>query len=290
VYTVLPWGETDDPVARIAAAAGRRVRHVAIGSRTWARFVLELQAALPQARFTDATALLAPLRMVKDADEIARLRVAAHAVDEIAAELRTWTFAGRTEADVHRAIAARILELGHQKVNFAIVGSGPNGASPHHEASRRVIREGDVVVCDFGGTMDGYCSDITRVFVVGDPAPEVRDAYDVLVEAQQQSVQAATVGTTCEAVDAAARDVIAAAGYGERFIHRTGHGIGLEEHEEPYIVAGNARPIAPGHVFSVEPGIYLPGRFGLRLEDIVVATADGPDRLNRAARDLVSVG
>ena len=174
--------------------------------------------------------------------------------------------------------------------NFAIVGSGPNGASPHHEAAARVIGDGDVVVCDFGGTMDGYCSDITRMYVVGEPSAEVRDVYALLVDAQEQAVRAATVGTSCEDVDATARRVIAAGGLGDRFIHRTGHGIGLEAHEEPYLVSGNREPLEPGHAFSIEPGIYFPGRFGMRLEDIVVAASDGPDRLNAAPRDLAIVG
>jgi Xaa-Pro aminopeptidase len=182
-----------------------------------------------------------------------------------------------------------MLDAGHDRANFAIVATGPNGASPHHDPTDRVIADGDVVLCDFGGTMRGYCSDITRMFVVGEPTPEVRDVYAVLVDAQEQSVQAATVGTSCAAVDAAARRVISAAGYGDFFVHRTGHGIGVEAHEDPYVVAGNETALEPGHAFSVEPGIYLPGRFGLRLEDIVVATAAGPDRLNRAPRDLAIV-
>jgi D-alanyl-D-alanine dipeptidase len=182
-----------------------------------------------------------------------------------------------------------MLEHGHQRANFAIVGSGPNGASPHHDAGSRTIGDGDLVVCDFGGTRDGYCSDITRMFAVGEPTNEVRDMYALLVDAQERAVQAATVGTPCEAVDAVARDVITAGGFGDRFIHRTGHGIGLEAHEDPYLVSGNAAPLEPGHAFSIEPGIYLPGRFGMRLEDIVVAAADGPDRLNAAPRDLAVV-
>jgi Xaa-Pro aminopeptidase len=227
--------------------------------------------------------------MVKDADEVAALRAAAHAVDAVAAEMRARPFGGRTEADVSRELVDRMLEHGHQRANFAIVGSGPSGASPHHDAGSRVIGDGDVVVCDFGGTRDGYCSDITRMFVVGEPASEVRDLYALLVDAQERAVRAATVGRACEAVDAVARDTITAGGYGERFIHRTGHGIGMEAHEDPYLVAGNAAPLAPGHAFSIEPGIYLPGRFGMRLEDIVVAATDGPDRLNTAPRDLAIV-
>jgi Xaa-Pro aminopeptidase len=182
-----------------------------------------------------------------------------------------------------------MLEAGHERANFAIVATGPNAASAHHDPTDRVIAAGDVVLCDFGGTMHGYCSDITRMFVVGEPPAEVRDAYAVLVDAQEHGVQAATVGTPCEAVDAVTRRVITDAGFGDYFVHRTGHGIGAEAHEDPYVVAGNRTPLVAGHAFSVEPGIYLPGRFGLRLEDIVVATAGGPDRLNRAARDLAIV-
>ncbi len=289
VFSIVPWDETDDPLARIADLVGRGAADVGIGERTWARFVLGLQDALPNTHFRSATDLMAPLRMRKDAAEVERLEAAARAVDRVAAEMRARPFGGRTEADVHRELADRILEHGHQRVNFAIVGSGPNGASPHHEASERVIGDGDVIVCDFGGTMLGYCSDITRMFVVGEPTTEVRDVYGVLVEAQEHAVQAATTATTCEAVDAAARDVITAAGYGEYFVHRTGHGIGLEEHEEPYIVAGSDRLLEPGHAFSIEPGIYFPGRFGMRLEDIVVATDAGPRRLNEASHELAVV-
>ena len=217
------------------------------------------------------------------------MRAAAAVVDDVARVMRDRPFAGRTELDVHRELVERMLEGGHERANFAIVAAGANAASPHHDPSDRVIERGDVVLCDFGGTMHGYCSDITRMFVVGDVDPEVRDAYDVLVAAQEVGVQAATVGTSCEAVDAATRAVIDDAGYGEYFVHRTGHGIGTEAHEDPYVVAGNRTPLVAGHAFSVEPGIYLPGRFGLRLEDIVVATDAGPERLNHAARDLAIV-
>jgi Xaa-Pro aminopeptidase len=288
-FELRPWSETEDPVAIVADLVGRADR-VAIGDQTWARFVLRLQAELPDARWHAASDVTGPLRAVKDPAEVEALRQAAHAVDAVGAEMRTRPFAGRTELDVHRELADRILEHGHQRVNFAIVGSGPNGASPHHEASGRTIADGDVVVCDFGGTMDGYCSDITRMYVVGDPSAEVRDVYALLADAQEQAVQAATVGTSCEEIDATARRVITAGGYGDRFIHRTGHGIGLEAHEDPYLVSGNRQPLAPGHAFSIEPGIYFPGRFGMRLEDIVVAAPDGPDRLNEAPRDLAVVG
>jgi Xaa-Pro aminopeptidase len=288
VFSIVSWDETDDPIAIVAGLAGA-ANTVAIGDHTWARFLLDLQRALPRAAFRKGSEITAPLRMVKDAAEIDALRSAARAVDGIVADMRSRLFGGRTEKDVHRELVQRMLDAGHERANFAIVGSGPNGASPHHEAGPRTIETGDVVVCDFGGSMRHYCSDITRLFVVGEPSPEVRDTYDVLVGAQEKAVQSATVGTPCEEVDATARRIIADAGFGDRFIHRTGHGIGVETHEDPYIVAGNAAPLAPGNTFSVEPGIYLPGRFGLRLEDIVVATPDGPERLNQAPRDLAVV-
>ncbi len=234
--------------------------------------------------------MVGPLRIVKDAQEIEALTLAAHAVDVVAAAMRTRPFGGRTELDVHRELVERMLAEGHERANFAIVAAGAHAASPHHEPSpSRVIADGEIVLCDFGGTMQHYCSDITRMFHVGEPSGEVRDMYAVLADAQEAGVRAATLGTPCAAVDAAARDVIASAGFGDFFVHRVGHGIGCDAHEDPYMVAGNDLAIEAGHTFSVEPGIYLPGRFGMRLEDIVVATADGPLRLNDAARDLALV-
>ncbi|MFN8035257.1 MAG: Xaa-Pro peptidase family protein [Acidimicrobiia bacterium] len=285
---LVAYEETDDPIALVARLLGPS-RRVAIGDQTWARFVIDLQHAVPAADWCRASGVTGPLRAIKDPTEIELLRAAARAVDEIAREMATHPFAGRTERDVQRELEDRIVGHGHERVNFAIVASGPNGASPHHDPSDRVIERGDVVVCDFGGRMHGYCSDITRVFCADEPGSEVRDAYAVLREAQEAAVQASVVGAACEDVDAAARRVIEKGGYGGHFVHRTGHGIGLEEHEDPYLVAGNRAPLEVGHAFSIEPGIYLPGRFGLRLEDIVVATADGPDRLNDASRDLAIV-
>jgi Xaa-Pro aminopeptidase len=288
-FTIRPWGETEDPVAIVAGLAGRPAR-AAIGDRTWATFLLGLQSALSWTGFVAASRVTGDLRARKDAAEVDALRAAARVVDDVARAMRERPFAGRTEADISRELVERMLAGGHERANFAIVGSGPNAASPHHEPGDRVVAVGDSVVCDFGGTMAGYCSDITRTFVVGEPPAELADLYDVLFRAQEEAVRAAVVGAACEAVDAAARSIIAAAGYGDYFIHRTGHGIGLEEHEDPYLVSGNATPLAPGHAFSVEPGIYLPGRCGARIEDIVVATDAGPERLNEAPRDLAIVG
>jgi Xaa-Pro aminopeptidase len=295
VFTIRAWGETEDPVAIVADLAGP-VGTAAIGNRTWAQFLVGLQRALPATTFTTTSEVVGPLRAVKDAAEVAVLRQAAEAVDRIAAALQAGEIplVGRTEAEVSADLGRRILAEGHHRVNFAIVAAGENAASPHHEPGSRLIRPGEVVLCDFGGTFPadggaGYCSDITRCVVTGDIPADVAEAYDVLQAAQAAAVAAGAPGTPCEVVDDAARAVIDAAGFGDRFVHRTGHGIGVEEHEDPYIVTGNTTPLVPGHAYSVEPGIYLPGRFGLRLEDIVVTGPEGPDPLNRADHALVAV-
>jgi Xaa-Pro aminopeptidase len=288
VFGILAWNETDDPVELVAGLA-KGASEAAIGDHTWARFLVELMSAMPATTFRRANGVVGPIRMRKDAAEIAALRAAGAAADRVATQLQGGEIpmVGRTEAEVSADLSRRLIAEGHQRVNFAIVGSGPNGASPHHHASERVIQRGDVVVCDFGGRMAGYCSDITRTVSLGPPPADVADAYAVLQEAQQAAVASAVVGTPCEEVDAVARRIITAGGFGDRFIHRTGHGIGMEEHEDPYIVSGNALPLAPGHAFSVEPGIYTPGRWGMRLEDIVVATPDGPEPLNGVNHSLV---
>ncbi|MGI8662401.1 MAG: M24 family metallopeptidase [Acidimicrobiales bacterium] len=296
-FAVVAWEESDDPVELVARCAGAAT-NAAIGDRTWARFLVELQAAMPTTSFRKGSDVMGPLRAIKDAAEIEALRAAGAAADRVAAQLQSGAIAlvGRSEAQVSSDIGARLVDEGHDRVNFAIVGAGPSAASPHHDASQRMIRAGDVVLCDFGGTMTGpvgvgYCSDITRCVIAGgiEASSEVVDAYAVLREAQHAAVAAATVGTACEDVDAAARNIIAEAGYGPRFFHRTGHGIGIEEHEDPYIVTGNAMVIEPGHAFSVEPGIYTAGSWGLRLEDIIVATNAGPEPLNHADHALVVV-
>jgi Xaa-Pro aminopeptidase len=295
VFGLHSWDETDDPIAIVARLVGS-AGAVAIGDRTWARFVIDLQRALPNATFTRGSDVMGPLRARKDDAEIEALRRAGAAADRVAAQLQAGDIdlGGRTEADVSAEIGRRLRAEGHQRVNFAIVAAGANAASPHHEPGDRVIRDGEVVLCDFGGTMlgddgVGYCSDITRCVHLGDPSAEMAEAYAVLLEAQQAAVSAAVVGIPCEEVDATARQIISDAGWGEQFIHRTGHGIGIEEHEDPYIVSGNGTPLEPGHAFSIEPGIYVEGRFGFRLEDIVVAADAGPDPLNLADHDLALI-
>jgi Xaa-Pro aminopeptidase len=292
VFDLTPWSEGADPVALVAELAGPATA-VAVSDRTWATFVIALQkqAGLGAAAWLPASEVTGVLRAVKDPEEVDALAAASAAADRVAAGLLAGEIPliGRTEREVSQEIGRRLLEEGHQKVNFAIVGSGPNSASPHHEPGARVIGPGEAVVCDFGGTMDGYCSDITRTVWTGEPSEEERHLYTVLQGAQAAGVVAARPGATCEEVDAAARRIIAAAGYGDAFIHRTGHGIGLEEHEDPYIVAGNTLPLSVGHAFSVEPGIYLGGRFGARIEDIVVASEEGPRPLNSVSHDLTVV-
>jgi len=281
------WAETDDPYALVARVLGD-VRAVALDDHMWAAKVLALRDAMPGVAQRPGGAVLRELRMRKTTTEVAALRAAGRAIDAVHARVHEWLQPGRTEREVGADIADAILAAGHSTVDFVIVASGPNGASPHHEVSDRVIAPGDAVVVDIGGTMpSGYCSDSTRVYAVGDPGAELLAAYQVLQSAQEAACLWARPGVSCASVDAAARDVIAAAGYGEQFVHRTGHGIGLETHEDPYIVAGNELLLEPGMAFSVEPGIYLPGRYGARIEDILVCTDTGAERLNLRPRELV---
>jgi Xaa-Pro aminopeptidase len=294
VFSLFPWNETDDPVA-ITAELVRSVapssRVIAVGDQMWARFLVDLLPLLPNTQYRRSVDVIGSLRMRKDSAEIEALRAAGSAVDIIAGDLQAGRIAlvGRTEAQVSADLSARIIAQGHDVVNFAIVAAGENAASPHHHPGSRVIQPNEIVLCDFGGTMNGYCSDITRCVYTGEPSSEVAEAYAVLFEAEAAAVRAATVGTPCEEVDAVARRVITAAGFGEYFIHRTGHGIGLDAHEDPYIVSGNSLALEAGHAFSIEPGIYMPGKWGMRLEDIVVATVDGPDSMNHADHHLWSV-
>ena len=286
---VRAWDETEDPVRIVADLAGDPAVAL-VGDTTWAVFLLGLQEALPATTFASASAVMRRLRIRKDADEVARLRTAAGAADRVIERLDGLRFSGRTEAEVARWIGDRLLEEGHDEVSFAIVASGPNGASPHHEPGGRVIAEGDTVVVDIGGRMDGYCSDTTRTFQVGEPAHGVAEAYAVLELAQRAGVEAVAPGVPAADVDRAARRVIDEAGWGDCFVHRTGHGIGMSTHEDPYLVAGNDEPLQPGMACSVEPGIYVPDRFGMRIEDIVVVTDDGVEALNTTAHGLRRVG
>ncbi|MGH3852894.1 MAG: M24 family metallopeptidase [Pseudonocardiaceae bacterium] len=288
---IADWPDGADPYALVAALLGKSgsaPAGVAVADAMPAAHVLALREALPGCAQTLASAVLAPLRIRKDSAEIAALVAAGQAIDRVHARMGEWLRVGRTEAQVGADVAAAIIDEGHTAAAFVIVGSGPHGASPHHDVSDRVLRAGDVVVVDIGGpTPEGYFSDCTRTYSLGEPAePDVAECYAVLQAAQDAAVAAVTPGTTAQRVDAAARGPITAAGLGERFIHRTGHGIGLEVHERPYIVAGNDLVLETGMAFSIEPGIYLPGRWGARIEDIVVVSDSGATRLNHRPREL----
>src|SRR6266566_1776174 len=282
------WDETDDPYQAVAQRLGSPAT-VGLAGQMWAMMVLRFRDAMPGARQALAASALRALRIRKTPAEVAALAEAGAAIDRVHASVPQWLRPGRTEREAAADIASAIAAEGHARIDFVIVGSGPNAAKPHHEPSDRVLSPGDAVVVDIGGTMpSGYCSDCTRTYVIGPPPPEFAAYYQVLKQAQEAACAAVRPGVSAEAVDAAAREPITAAGYGEYFIHRTGHGIGLEVHEDPYIVSGNTEALLPGMAFSVEPGIY-PGPHGARIEDIVVCTPDGGERLNNATREMVIV-
>jgi Xaa-Pro dipeptidase len=285
---VVTWNDGEDPYLLVSDLAGGPTR-VAVADAMPAVHVFGLRDALPEATQTLAGPVVNELRMRKDAAEVVQLRAAGAAIDRVHARMGEFLKAGRTEAQVGADIATAIVEEGHTAAAFVIVGSGPNGASPHHDVSERVIESGDVVVIDIGGPLPtGYYSDCTRTYAVGaEPPAAVREAYAALQDAQDRAVAAVRPGVTAEQVDAAARSRLTDAGLGERFLHRTGHGIGLDVHEDPYIVGGNALPLEPGMAFSVEPGVYLDGAWGARIEDIVVVVDGGCERLNTRTRDLV---
>lgn len=283
---IVPWEETEDPAAKVAALAGPAADGViAAGDELWSVFTIRLQNRMPRARWTEGGQLLRPLRMIKDEREIALLAEAARRTDESWEEFLTTAITGLTEWDVRERLMGLLSARGLAPV-FCNVGSGPNGASPHQTASDRVVGPGDAVVCDWGGSLEGYNSDVTRTAHVGDPAPEFVRAYEAVRAANQAAFDVVRPGVPCQEVDRAARAVLTEAGYGEVFIHRTGHGLGLSLHEEPYLVEGNDLPLEEGMVFSDEPGVYFPGQFGIRIEDTVVCTADGARRLNEATREL----
>jgi Xaa-Pro dipeptidase len=285
---VATWVDGEDPYRLVADLLKGTAKSMAVTDMMPALHTLGLRDALPDARQGLAGPVLRELRMRKDDGEIEALRKAGAAIDRVHARMGEWLRPGRTEAEVGADIAAAIVAEGHEVAAFVIVGSGPNGASPHHGVSDRVIEQGDVVVVDIGGPVpEGYNSDSTRTYSVGVPGfDDVLDTYAVLKTAQQAAVDAAGPGVTAEAVDAAARDIIADAGFGEFFVHRTGHGIGLDVHEDPYIVSGNDLVLEVGMAFSIEPGIYLPGRWGARIEDIVVVSEEGAVRLNTRPHEL----
>ena len=308
---VATWEETEDPFALVAArleqsnsrpeiqlgalgGAWGRLGGLLVSDRLWATFLLRLQSAVPDAAFGLGSAILGPLRAAKDPDEIELLRLAAHAADRVVQAIAAGRLVGRSESDVAREVRDRLIDEGHDTAGFWIVASGPNSSSPHHEPTDRVINAGEPIVLDIGGLLSGYSSDTTRtLWVTGDadigPSDDFAKLYEVLQRAQAASLAAVKPGVECQGIDRAARSVIADAGMGELFIHRTGHGIGIEGHEDPYMVEGNEQELEAGNAFSVEPGIYIDGRHGARIEDIVVCTDSGADVLNETTHDLLVV-
>jgi D-alanyl-D-alanine dipeptidase len=285
---IVDWTDGNDPYEATAKLLDPTGRY-AISDSAWSMHLIGLQDRLPRSSYVSMTEALPMLRAVKDADELARLAAAAEAADAAYHDILTVPFAGRTESDVGADLAALLRKHGHSQVDFTIVGSGPNGANPHHEVGARVIQDGDMVVLDFGGLKHGYGSDTTRTVHVGEPTDEERDVHDIVRAAQQAGFEAVRPGIACQEIDRVARAVITDAGYGEQFIHRVGHGIGLTTHEPPYMVEGETRMLRPGMCFSIEPGIYLSGRFGVRIEDIVTVTDDGGRRLNQTPHEMAIV-
>jgi Xaa-Pro aminopeptidase len=282
---VVTWSDGSDPyaaAAQILPASGT----IAAGDRMWAAHLLGLQQALPGAIFQAASPLIGELRSVKDAGELDALRRAGGAADATFRELCRLSFLGRTEAEVASDVADLLVSNGHTRADFTIVASGPNSASPHHEPGQRRFEARDAVVLDFGGELDSYFSDTTRTVAVGEPPEGFDEIYGAVEGAQEAAFGAIHPGVPAEQIDRAARSVIEEAGFGDRFIHRTGHGIGLEVHEPPYIVEGNAAAVVAGNTFSIEPGVYVSGRYGVRIEDIVAVTADGAERFNLSTREL----
>ncbi|MBM7504416.1 M24 family metallopeptidase [Agromyces aurantiacus] len=284
---LLDWTDGSDPYETAAPLLGPG--RYAVSDSAWAMHLLGLQGRRTDTSYVAMTTALPMLRAVKDADELARLAAAGEAADAAYAEILKVRFAGRTEREVAADLAALLLRFGHSQVDFTVVGSGPNGANPHHEIGDRVIEHGDMVVLDFGGLKHGYGSDTTRTVHVGEPTEEERRVHEIVRRAQQAAFEVVRPGIECQEVDRVARAVIAEAGYVEYFIHRVGHGIGLTTHEPPYMVEGEHRRLQPGMCFSIEPGIYLPGRFGVRIEDIVVVEPDGGRRLNRTPHEMAIV-
>jgi Xaa-Pro aminopeptidase len=283
--TLADWADGSDPYTATAKLLGADGRY-AVSDSAWAMHVLGLQQTLPGSTYVSMTSTLPMLRAIKDADELERLAAAGAAADATFEQIAKGRFVGRRESEIAADLAAFLRDHGHSEVDFTVVGSGPNGANPHHEMSERVIEQGDMIVLDFGGIKDGYGSDTTRTVHVGEPSDEEREVYEIVRRAQQAGFDAVRPGVECQEIDRAARRVIADAGYGDQFIHRTGHGIGLTTHEPPYMVEGETHALAPGMCFSIEPGVYLSGRFGVRIEDIVTVTEEGGRRLNKTTREL----
>ncbi len=293
-FELLDWRDGEGPQARLTQLLGQSTGatvHGAVDDHLYSMFLLDLQAVLPGANWSRASQVLKKLRITKSTQEIALMKEAAAIADRAFSDLVKLPFSGRSEQQIMGEVNRLLLAHGHKEMLFCIVGSGPNGAQPHHHTGDRIIQPGDAVILDFGGSFGGYCSDMTRTVLVegGQPDPDFERVYQAVNEARAAGHRQARPGVSCESVDSAARQVISEAGYGEFFVHRTGHGIGMEVHEEPYIVSGNDLLLEPGMAFSIEPGIYLPGRFGVRIEDIAIVTESSEENINLSTHEIVRV-
>ena len=295
LFKILSWKESVDPYGLIVDGL-KGAKRVAFSDRGWASWLLATMRHASDSEFFSLSELGIDIRREKDDVELLTLAAAGAAADAVAEKLLGGEveLLGKTEREVSDELSRLLLDYGHSRVNFAIVGSGPNSASPHHEPSLRVIGRNEPVVCDFGGTFSvngepGYCSDITRTVFVGRPDSRFQRLYEVLELAQRTARSSIVAGMSLSAADATARDVIDAAGYKEYFIHRLGHGIGLEEHEEPYLVSNATDVVRERDCFSVEPGIYVPGSYGARIEDIVTVEGGKLTSFNEVNRHLIQL-
>jgi Xaa-Pro dipeptidase len=291
LYEIRDWADSQDPLRVVSTAlGGRKPRRVVVDDTLWSCHLVSLLGVFDDVpSLATVSALAGSLRLYKDRHELELLRQAGEAADQVMEKVRDSIRPGMTERQLGAFIENAYRDLADDISFKPIVASGPHSASPHHSTGTRAFAKGDFVVVDCGGLVGGYCSDITRTFCLGQADEEMRQVYKAVMEANQAAYEAVGKGCSGEEADAAARSVITNAGYGPRFIHRTGHGIGLEVHEAPYLVDGNREELASGMVFSIEPGIYLDGSFGVRIEDIVALTEDGAEQLNRFPRELIEI-
>lgn len=286
-----PWDDAEGPLPALRRCAGDLgLAGARVAAEYTAMRLLELRGleeVAPGVRVEDLTPILSGLRMVKDAAELAAMRRAAQIVEEALRAAIARIRAGMTERELGDSWDQAMRDAGGAPAFGTIVASGPNSANPHHSNSDRAIQPGDLIILDGGARYDGYISDITRTVALGDPGPQARRIYDLVQAANAAGRAAVRPGATGESIDQAARAVIAEGGYGPQFLHRTGHGLGLEGHEPPYIVAGSRAPLAVGATFTVEPGVYVAGLGGVRIEDDLAVAPGGSECLTSFERDLI---
>ncbi|RKN86967.1 M24 family metallopeptidase [Paenibacillus ginsengarvi] len=283
------WRDGED-ASKLLAARLESCTNVAVDGAWSSRHLLGLMKHRPNVRWSDGAPLLGTLRQVKDERELELIRRSAETLNRVMSAFAPRIRAGRSESELLDELLELWKREGIRDLSFdPTVATGANGANPHHTPGDSVVREGDLIIIDTGGVLDRYCSDMTRTFCVGEPSEEQRAVYELVKEAHLAGIRAVRPGATLADVDRAARSVIEAGGYGAYFVHRTGHGLGIDVHEEPAVQADNDELIVPGMVFSIEPGVYLPGKFGVRIEDIVIVTENGCESVNAAVSKELTV-